>query len=117
MRIQLYISEKVKSVDINNKLVTTLLHLLESTIEAKVGELGGYIESSDVYNGSNSNKNHSSSNRRASFVIRIPADNLGGFVDSLSDAYNITVTAGKSVIKSESVHHDSESFLIFPGKL
>jgi len=30
MRIQLYISEKAKSVDINNKLVTTLLRLLES---------------------------------------------------------------------------------------
>ena len=30
MRIQLYISEKVRSVDINNKLVTTLLRLLES---------------------------------------------------------------------------------------
>ncbi|MBR5656664.1 MAG: hypothetical protein IKW98_08285 [Prevotella sp.] len=30
MRIQLYISDKVRSVDINNKLVTTLLRLLES---------------------------------------------------------------------------------------
>ena len=30
MRIQLYISEKAKSVDINNKLVTTLLRVLES---------------------------------------------------------------------------------------
>ena len=30
MRIQLYISEKAKSVDINNKLVATLLRLLES---------------------------------------------------------------------------------------
>lgn len=30
MRIQLYISEKAKSVDINNKLVTTLSRLLES---------------------------------------------------------------------------------------
>lgn len=92
-------SENAEPVtDTSRKLITTMRIGAEtenfddaiSTIEAKVGELGGYIESSDVYNGSNSNKNHSSSNRRASFVIRIPADNLGGFVDSLSDAYNIT---------------------------
>ena len=83
--------------DTSRKLITTM-HVGAETdkfdealpqIEAKVGELGGYIESSEIYNGSSFGRN-TNTNRRASFTIRIPADNLGSFIESLGDAYNIT---------------------------
>ena len=83
--------------DTSRKLITTM-HIGAETdnfdeavpkIEAKVSELGGYIESSDVNNGSSEDVGRNR-NRSASFVIRIPANNLGSFVDSLGDVYNIT---------------------------
>ena len=85
-------------VDTSRKLITTMNIGAETdnfdealkAVEAKVGELGGYIESSDIYNGSSYDKNYNDSKRNANFVIRVPADKLGSFVDSLGDAYNIT---------------------------
>jgi len=84
--------------DTSRKLITTMNIGAEteqfdealSMVEGKAKELGGYIELSEVYNGSIQNENHSNSNRRASFVIRIPADKLETFVDGLSGACNIT---------------------------
>lgn len=84
--------------DTSRKLITTMEMSAETDnfdeastqIEAKVGELGGYIESSDIYNGSSYGDDRSRENRRANYVIRIPADKLKEFVDGIGEAYNIT---------------------------
>lgn len=77
------------------KLVTTVNLELEtkefeqtmSGIEAKIQELGGYIESMDVYNGSS--YAGSRSNRYADMKIRIPAPKLNSFMNTVSDIGNI----------------------------
>ena len=83
-------------VDTSRKLITTV-HISAETenlddtlskLEGKVSELGGYIESSNVSNGSSFYGNNDI--RTADFVIRIPADNLNNFVESVQDATNIT---------------------------
>jgi hypothetical protein len=83
-------------VDTSRKLITTLnisaeTEELDSTlaiVENRVKELGGYIESSDVYNGSSYSGR--SNNRNASLTIRIPAAKLDEFVDTALDKTNIT---------------------------
>ncbi len=83
-------------VDTSRKLITTLnisaeTEELDSTlniVENRVKELGGYIESSDVYNGSSYSGR--TSNRNASLTLRIPAAKLDEFVDTALDKTNIT---------------------------
>ncbi|MCR5404428.1 MAG: DUF4349 domain-containing protein [Butyrivibrio sp.] len=78
----------------NRKLITTVNLTAETedlsetiiSVENKVKELGGYIESSNVYNGSNSKY----STRDANLTIRIPASRLDEFVDSVEGNTNIT---------------------------
>ena len=60
--------------------------LLES-INQRVTELGGYIESRDIYNGS---QYSGSRYRNAELTIRIPADKLDSFVQHVTDNANIT---------------------------
>lgn len=55
-------------------------------IEAEVTALGGYIQSSNVYGKSYENY----SNRRASYTIRIPAEKLDGFMNTVGDLMNVT---------------------------
>ncbi len=76
------------------KLVTTVNIAAETenfeatlgNIESKVKELGGYIESSDVYN--NSNYSYSGA-RSASLKVRIPANKLDEFIDMVDGSNNI----------------------------
>lgn len=79
----------------NQKLIRTLyidaetedMDPLLENIDAKIAELGGYVESRQVDKASL----YSSSNyRRASLKIRIPADKLDSFVSLVSDQSNIT---------------------------
>lgn len=58
-----------------------------STLETRVAQLGGYIESMETYNGSAYSGYRSS--RDASMTIRIPQDNLNGFLNEVSDICNI----------------------------
>lgn len=59
---------------------------LLSGVEAKIAELGGYVENREVRNGSlYSGYTH----RYASLTIRIPAERLDGFVENVSEAANI----------------------------
>ena len=58
-------------------------------IDAKVAELGGYIESRKVYNGSNFNYE---SARYAVLTIRVPAKDLDAFVTDISEKSNIVST-------------------------
>ncbi|MBR1671049.1 MAG: DUF4349 domain-containing protein [Butyrivibrio sp.] len=80
--------------DKSRKLITTVNltaeteHFEESLarIENRVKDLGGYIESSNVYNGSGG----SYSSRSASLTCRIPAVRLDSFIDSVDGDNNIT---------------------------
>lgn len=57
-----------------------------SHIEQRVGQLEGYIEARDIYNGSAYDGNVS---RRATLTIRVPADKLDSFVQQVADVGNI----------------------------
>ncbi len=78
----------------NRKLITTVNLTAETedftatiaNIETKVSELGGYIESSNVYNG---NYTYGSGSRSANLTVRVPSDKLSEFVDSVEGATNI----------------------------
>ena len=54
---------------------------LMATLNARINELGGYIESREVNSGRR---------RYCSMVIRIPAGTLAGFVDQVSTSANVT---------------------------
>lgn len=59
-------------------------------IDAKVAELGGYIENRDVYSGSSYSSYRQS--RYATLTIRIPAEKLEIFVNHVEGASNVTST-------------------------
>ena len=62
------------------------LDVLLPQISAKIGELGGYVENQELYNGSSySSYRH----RNASLTIRIPAENLNGFVEDVKGVSNV----------------------------
>ena len=77
----------------NRKLITTVnmsaetedLDTTVASVENKVKELGGYIESSNIYNGSGNYR----SSRSASLTARIPANRLDAFVESVEGSNNI----------------------------
>lgn len=81
-------------VSAQQKLITTV-HISAETedldpfmaeISGKIAGLGGYIEYQDVYNGSSRSTYRY---RSASMTIRIPADNLAGFVAQVKDCSNV----------------------------
>ena len=82
--------------DTSRKLITTVYISAEteefdktlSLIEDKVKELGGYIENSNIYNGSR--YSGGSVTRDASLTIRIPAAKLDSFIDTVDGNTNIT---------------------------
>ncbi len=55
-------------------------------IEQKVMELGGYMESSEIYAGNY----YSSSSRNAHYVVRVPVDKLDELINEVSKNANIT---------------------------
>ena len=83
--------------DTNRKLIKTVRMSVETKefdplmklVESKVSELGGYVENSEVYNGSRYYTGYNRS-RNASMVIRIPQNNLNSFVYAVSDVANVT---------------------------
>lgn len=76
----------IKNVDMN--VETREYDKLLASVENKVTELGGYIESLDAYNGS-SYYNYRST-RNANMTIRIPKDCLDEFLNTVSDLGNVT---------------------------
>lgn len=82
--------------DPTRKLITTVNISAESEnlddtiskVTGKVSELGGYVESSNIYNGSKYNSGREV--RNADFTIRIPAEKLDSFIDTIENASNIT---------------------------
>lgn len=81
--------------NINQKLVRKLrieaetedLDALLSQIDQRVSELGGYCENREVYNGSPSSTRRY---RRATLIIRIPAEQLDQFSQHVSGVSNVT---------------------------
>lgn len=78
----------------NEKIITTLhldaqtedMDAILSTVNAKIAELGGYMEAQEIYNGS---AYASYRYRHAYLTVRIPADKLDGFVEHVSANANI----------------------------
>jgi len=79
----------------NQKLIRTLYVDAETEnmddllpkVEARIAELGGYVEAREITNSSLYDQNGKS---YASLTIRIPAENVDAFVDHVADASNIT---------------------------
>jgi len=76
----------IKNVSMN--VETKEFDAMLESVQDKVKELGGYIESMDVYNGSS--YSDYSSERNSSLTIRIPQNNLEVFLDAVSDIGNVT---------------------------
>jgi len=70
------------SMDVETEDFDTLI----SNLEKKTTALGGYIEQSNVYNGSATN----TKNRTANLTIRIPSGELDNFISNVADQSNIT---------------------------
>lgn len=66
---------------------------LLADINSRITQLGGYVESRNVQNGSNyANKRY----RHATLVIRLPAEHLDGFVEQVGKNSNIVSTSETS---------------------
>lgn len=76
---------------INMNAETRDLDALLSDINAKVTQLGGYVENREVYTGSSYYGDADS--RRATLTIRIPAEHLDGFVAHVEGKSNVTSTS------------------------
>lgn len=59
----------------------------EKALYALVEQLGGYFESSDVYNGE---YNYGSEYKNGNYIIRIPADKYGEFIKTAGAGYHIS---------------------------
>ncbi len=85
----------------NRKLIQTVRMTVEvqeltgsvMEIENHIADHGGYVEASDIYNGSSYNGSRS---RYASMTVRIPADRLESFLSMLSGLSNV-VSSNKAV--------------------
>ncbi len=90
------------SLPANRKLIQTVNMSVETEnldevlrkIDARIGELGGYMEASNVRNGSiySSGRRY----RSADLTIRIPADKLSQFTDTVGEVSNV-VSSNKTV--------------------
>ena len=65
---------------------TENLEALLPQISMKISELGGYVENQDLYNGSSYSSYRS---RSANLTIRVPAENLNGFVEDVKGVSNV----------------------------
>ncbi len=84
-----------QTAQVNRKLIRTFDMQIEtkefdsviSGIQAKVQELGGYIEQSSLDSGS---EYYSSYNRYSNMTVRVPSDKLDGFIQGVKDTANVT---------------------------
>lgn len=79
------------------KLITTMdlsaetenFDALVGNLEKQITDMGGYIESSNQWNGSTDTYGNRLENRSVYLVIRIPAEKLGSFVKMMEENSNI----------------------------
>lgn len=84
-----------KTAQVNRKLIRTFdiqiqtkeFDAVLSGIQAKVNELGGYIEHSSLDSGSSYYSNY---NRYSYMTVRIPSDKLDDFVENVKETANVT---------------------------
>lgn len=74
----------IKNVDL--EVETEEFETLLSTVEQKTEKLGGYIEESYTYNGS---EYRGRGTRNANLTIRIPAKKLGDFLSEIAEVSNV----------------------------
>lgn len=72
---------------VNMEVETKEFDQLMNTLERQVQSIGGYIENMESYNGSSYNSNRS--NRYANLTLRIPKNELDGFLELVSDVGNV----------------------------
>ena len=79
---------------VNMSVETENLDIVLGHIDSRVAELGGYIEASNIRNGSiySSGRRY----RSADMTVRIPAENLTQFVDHMGEVSNV-VSSNKTV--------------------
>lgn len=88
-------SENTAALPEGQKIITTLdiyaqtenMDPLLESINAKIAQLGGYMEAQEIYNGSSYNDSYRY--RNAYLTIRIPADQLDGFVAMVKENANV----------------------------
>ena len=73
---------------VNMSVETKEFDSVMGTLEQRITDLGGYIESMETYNGSVYSNYRSS--RSASMTARIPAGQLNGFLSEVSEISNVT---------------------------
>ena len=97
----------------NRKLIKTVyleaetedLDTLLTGVEQRIEELGGYVESREIYNGSSySDRRY----RRADLTVRIPAENVDGFVADVSGISNV-VSSNEQIEDVTLQYVDTES--------
>lgn len=93
----------IKNVDL--QVETETFDDLLATVEEKTQRAGGYIEQSYTYNGSNY---YGGGTRNASLTIRIPAENLNGFLSAVSEISNV-ISRNESVLDVTLQYVDLES--------
>ena len=84
---------------------TEELETLLTALEEKIAELGGYVESREVYNGS---AYATRRYRHADLVIRIPAEKVDGFVEHVSGVSNV-VSSREDIDDVTLTYVDTES--------
>lgn len=97
----------------NRKLIRTIrmdaetetLDQMLAALDGKIVELGGYVESREVYNGSSYSQRRY---RRGSLTIRIPAENVDSFIDHVGGISNI-VSSNETVEDITLQYVDTES--------
>ena len=91
------------SIDAETEKLETLLAAVDETI----GQLGGYVENREVYNGSTY---ASRRYRNASLTIRIPAEHADAFVEHVSGVSNV-VSTNESIEDVTLTYVDTETRL------
>lgn len=91
--------------DVNLEVETETFEELLSTVGEKTQSLGGYIEESYTYNGSNY---YGKGTRNASLTIRIPAEKLDTFLSAVSEISNV-ISRNESVTDVTLQYVDMES--------
>ena len=84
---------------------TEELETLLTAMEEKIAELGGYVESREVYNGS---AYATRRYRHADLTIRIPADKVDSFVEHVSGVSNV-VSSNENIEDVTLTYVDTES--------
>lgn len=82
-----YFEERKLIKTVNLQVETQEFDAMLASIEEQVENLGGYIESMNTYNGSRYSDRQSS--RNSSLTVRIPKQQLSGFVNAISEAGNV----------------------------